>query len=97
DANCAYDAGTALALGARMEELNLMWWEEPLLADDLAGYDRLSSGLRMPIASGETMSTDRLILDYVQPRRALSKKWISLPASLLRKETATGAGDDYRV
>ncbi len=69
DANCAYDAGTALALGARMEELNLMWWEEPLLADDLAGYDRLSSGLRIPLASGETMSTDRLILDYVQPRR----------------------------
>jgi D-galactarolactone cycloisomerase len=69
DANCAYDAGTALALGARMEELNLLWWEEPLLADDLAGYDRLSAGLRIPLASGETMSTDRLILDYVQPRR----------------------------
>ena len=69
DANCAYDAGTALALGAQMEELNLLWWEEPLLADDLAGYDRLSAGLRIPLASGETMSTDRLILDYVQPRR----------------------------
>ncbi|MCA2968523.1 MAG: mandelate racemase/muconate lactonizing enzyme family protein [Acidobacteriaceae bacterium] len=69
DANCAYDAGTALALGARMEELNLLWWEEPLLADDLAGYDRLSAGLRIPLASGETMSMDRLILDYVQPRR----------------------------
>lgn len=69
DANCAYDAGTALALGAQMEDLNLMWWEEPLLADDLAGYDRLAAGLRIPIASGETMSTDRLILDYIQPRR----------------------------
>ncbi len=69
DANCAYDAGTALGLGARLEELNLMWWEEPLMAEDLAGYDRLAAGLRMPIASGETMSTDRLILDYVQPRR----------------------------
>ncbi|MFN9458499.1 MAG: mandelate racemase/muconate lactonizing enzyme family protein [Acidobacteriota bacterium] len=69
DANCAYDAGTALALGAQMEELNLLWWEEPLLADDLAGYDRLAAGLRIPLASGETMSTDRLILDYIQPRR----------------------------
>jgi len=69
DANCAYDAGTALALGAQMEELNLLWWEEPLLADDLAGYDRLSAGIRIPLAGGETMSTDRLILDYVQPRR----------------------------
>ena len=69
DANCAYDAGTALALGAQMEEMNLLWWEEPLLADDLAGYDRLSAGTRIPLASGETMSTDRLILDYVQPRR----------------------------
>lgn len=68
DSNCAYDAGTAVALGRRLEEFNPMWWEEPLLADDLAGYARLSNSLRMPIASGETLSTDRLILDYIQPR-----------------------------
>lgn len=68
DSNCAYDAGTAMSLGCRLEPFDLMWWEEPLLATDLAGYERLSRALRIPLASGETLSADRLILDYVQPR-----------------------------
>ncbi len=69
DANCAYDAGTALALGRRLEEFNLLWWEEPLWADDLEGYDRLRRSLKIPLASGETMSADWLLRHYVQPRR----------------------------
>jgi D-galactarolactone cycloisomerase len=60
--------GTAVALGRRLEECNLMWWEEPILAEDLAGYARLARSLRMPIAGGETLTTDRLIVDYIQPR-----------------------------
>jgi D-galactarolactone cycloisomerase len=68
DSNCAYDAGTAIALGRRLEEFNLLWWEEPLLADDLAGYARLRQSIRIPIASGETLLTDQFIRDYIQPR-----------------------------
>src|SRR5262249_25315599 len=52
DSNCAYDAGTAVRLGARLEPFDLMWWEEPLLADDLDGYQRLREALRIPIAAG---------------------------------------------
>jgi D-galactarolactone cycloisomerase len=68
DSNCAYDLGTAISLGRRLEEFNPLWWEEPILASDLAGYRRLSEMLRFPLASGETLSTDRLVLDYIQPR-----------------------------
>lgn len=68
DANCAYTAGTALALGRRLEPFNLLWWEEPLVADDFAGYARLRDGLGIPIAGGETMAVDELIRDYIQPR-----------------------------
>ncbi|MBS1823825.1 MAG: mandelate racemase/muconate lactonizing enzyme family protein [Acidobacteria bacterium] len=68
DSNCAYDAGTAMSLGCRLEPYDLLWWEEPLLATDLAGYERLGRALRIPLASGETLSADRLILDYIQPR-----------------------------
>lgn len=67
DANCAYDAGTAIALARQLEPFHLMWWEEPLLADDLAGYARLRAASRIPLASGETLSTDRLITDYLTP------------------------------
>jgi D-galactarolactone cycloisomerase len=69
DSNCAYDAGTAIGLGSRLEPFGLMWWEEPLLANDLAGYDRLAGSLRIPLASGETLGADQAIKDYIQPRR----------------------------
>ncbi len=68
DANCAYTAGTAVALGRRLEALNLLWWEEPLVADDFAGYARLREQLDIPLAGGETLPADELIRDYIQPR-----------------------------
>jgi D-galactarolactone cycloisomerase len=69
DANCAYDAGTAAMLGKQLEEYNLLWWEEPILANDHFGYDRLRNAFSIPLASGESMSTDELVEHYVQPRR----------------------------
>lgn len=69
DSNCAYDDGTAEALGRRLERFNLLWWEEPIWADDLHGYDRLRRALRIPLASGETMSSDWLLRNYIQPKR----------------------------
>ena len=69
DANCAYDAATALVLGRRLEEFNLLWWEEPVWGHDLAGYDRLRRLLSIPLAGGETCSADAVIRDYVAPRR----------------------------
>lgn len=68
DANCAYTAGTAIALGRRLEAHDLLWWEEPLPADDLAGYARLREQLRIPLAGGETLLADDLIRDYIQTR-----------------------------
>jgi len=68
DANCAYDVGTAIALGRRLEQFDLLWWEEPILAADLDGYARLRNALRIPLAGGETFGVDQLMRDYVQPR-----------------------------
>jgi D-galactarolactone cycloisomerase len=68
DSNCAYDAGTAVSLSTLLEPFNLMWWEEPLPADDFDGYRRLRQSLRIPLAAGETASADWLILNYIQPR-----------------------------
>ena len=68
DSNCAYDSGTAVRVGAQLEQFNLMWWEEPVLSTDLEGYRRLKSALKIPLAGGETGSLDWLILNYIQPR-----------------------------
>ncbi len=68
DANCAYDAVTAIALARRLEPLNIAWFEEPVLADNLEGYSRLRAATAIPLAGGETFPADRLIADYIQPR-----------------------------
>ncbi len=68
DANCAYDAATALRLGRLLEPFHLLWWEEPVLADNFAGYRRLRQSLAMPLAGGETFDADRLAAGYVEPR-----------------------------
>lgn len=68
DANCAYDSGTAVALARQLEPFGLLWWEEPLLADDLEGYARLKSAASIPIAAGESENSDWLLAHYVQPK-----------------------------
>jgi D-galactarolactone cycloisomerase len=62
----AYDDGTAVSLGRRLEDLNLEFWEEPINKYDLEGYARLKRVLRIPLASGEALPIDWLIENYIQ-------------------------------
>jgi D-galactarolactone cycloisomerase len=75
DANHAYDATGAIALGRRIEELNIAWFEEPVPPEDLAGYREVKAALKIPIAGGEaeftrwgfrSLITERLV-DILQP------------------------------
>jgi len=54
DANQAFNLTHAIKLGRRLEELNLVWYEEPVAAYDLEGSARVAAALDVPIASGET-------------------------------------------
>jgi L-alanine-DL-glutamate epimerase-like enolase superfamily enzyme len=75
DANGAYDAADAIRMGRKMEELDVRWFEEPVPADDLAGYERVHQMTSTPLARGETdfgMFTmreviNRRLIDVVQP------------------------------
>ncbi len=53
DANHAYDAVAAIALGRRIEAFDIFWLEEPVPPEDIAGHRAVKSALRIPIASGE--------------------------------------------
>ena len=75
DANHACDATGAIALGRRIEELNIAWFEEPVPPEDLAGYREVKAALNIPIAGGEAeftrwgfrpLITERLV-DILQP------------------------------
>jgi L-alanine-DL-glutamate epimerase-like enolase superfamily enzyme len=75
DANQQWDRATALRMGRRLDEFDLVWIEEPLDAYDVEGHARLTSVLDTPIATGEMLASvaehERLIdggaCDIIQP------------------------------
>ena len=75
DANQQWDRTTALRMGRRFEDLDLVWIEEPLDAYDAEGHAALTRALDTPIATGEMLASvaehERLIdaraCDIIQP------------------------------
>jgi L-alanine-DL-glutamate epimerase-like enolase superfamily enzyme len=57
DANQGFTVEHAIRLGRKLEEFNLIWFEEPVPAYDLEGSSRVAAALDVPIASGETEYT----------------------------------------
>ena len=70
DANQQMSVKQAIRIGRMMEELNLTWFEEPVICHDHAGEAQISAALDTPIASGETVYTHRGILQMLQARSA---------------------------
>lgn len=75
DANCGYDRGSAIAIGQRLAENDLMWFEEPISSDDVEGYVEIRRALKMRISGAEQLrgrwAFRRMLqepaLDIVQP------------------------------
>jgi len=57
DANQGFTVERAIRLGRKLEEFNLIWFEEPVPAYDLEGSAKVAAALDVPIASGETEYT----------------------------------------
>lgn len=53
DANNCWDAATGIQFANRVRELDIMWLEEPVPADDLPGLARFKRGTDIPLATGE--------------------------------------------
>ena len=70
-----WDLETTLAAARELQRFNLAWIEEPLPADDTAGYETLSQQCPIPIAAGEHEFTatafrpliHRRLLQILQP------------------------------
>ena len=74
DAGQCYDTKTAIQMAARFAPYRPYWLEEPLSANNVQGYARLSKGAGIRIAAGEAESDrhsyadliDRGLIDVVQ-------------------------------
>ena len=70
DANQQMSVKQAIRIGRMMEELNLTWFEEPVICHDHAGEAQIAAALDTPIASGETVYTHRGVLAMLQAHAA---------------------------
>jgi len=57
DTNHAYGYHEALRLGLALADYDLLWFEEPLVPEDIHGMAKLKARLTMPIAAGENEHT----------------------------------------
>ena len=57
DANHAYNTATALRLAREFEQLDIGWFEEPVVPEDRRGYTLLRNSVSIPIAGGECEHT----------------------------------------
>jgi L-alanine-DL-glutamate epimerase-like enolase superfamily enzyme len=55
---------------ALLEELDLVWYEEPVLADDLQSLEEVAKGIRIPVATGENNYSRYEFLDILQRKAA---------------------------
>ena len=57
DVNMGWSADVAIQMGRKFEAYDVYWLEEPVVADDFAGYMRIAEALDLRIVGGETHFT----------------------------------------
>ncbi|MES2540934.1 MAG: mandelate racemase/muconate lactonizing enzyme family protein [Pseudomonadota bacterium] len=57
DANYGWSVDQAIAAGKGLKDLNLLWFEEPTIPDDYAGYARIAEATGVALAMGENLHT----------------------------------------
>lgn len=65
DANNCWDAATGIKFANRVRDLDIMWLEEPVPADDIPGLARFRRGTDIPLATGEHEYTKFGVRDLV--------------------------------
>jgi len=53
DANNGYYAKQAIKIASRLEDYDVGWFEEPVLADDIPGLAQVARSILIPVATGE--------------------------------------------
>src|SRR5213596_223264 len=70
DVNQRLDVLGNIRQAALLEDLDLVWYEEPVLADDIAACAEVSEKIRIPVATGENNYTRYEFRELIERRAA---------------------------
>jgi len=70
DVNQRLDVTGNVRQAALLEDLDLVWYEEPVLADDIAACAEVAHAIRIPVATGENNYTRYEFRDLIERRAA---------------------------
>jgi L-alanine-DL-glutamate epimerase-like enolase superfamily enzyme len=70
DVNQKLDVLGNIRQAALLEDLDLVWYEEPVLADDIAACAEVASAIRIPVATGENNYTRYEFRELIERRAA---------------------------
>lgn len=70
DVNQKLDVLGAIRQARELEDLDLVWYEEPVLADDLAACAEVAQAIRIPVATGENNYTRYEFRDLIDRKAA---------------------------
>jgi L-alanine-DL-glutamate epimerase-like enolase superfamily enzyme len=70
DANQKYDVEANIRQAALLEDFDLVWYEEPVLADDLAACEEVARKIRIPVATGENHYTRYEFRELIERKAA---------------------------
>jgi D-galactarolactone cycloisomerase len=65
DINQGYTASAAIASARRMEEADLLWIEEPVMPEDIPGYQAVAAAAPTAIAGGEALGSLAAFRDFL--------------------------------
>ncbi len=58
DANYAFDVPTAIKAAQAFSDVNPLWFEEPIIPDNYAGFAQIADATGCPLAMGENLHTE---------------------------------------
>ncbi len=70
DVNQRLDVHSSIAQARLLEDLDLVWYEEPVIADDVAGCAEVAQAIRIPVATGENAYTRHEFRELIERRAA---------------------------
>ena len=57
DVNKGWNVDQAITIGRRLDNYDLVWLEEPVIADDFDCYHKIAKAIRTPVVGGENHFT----------------------------------------